>query len=69
MPIHCAAINPNPKILDKLLTTVPEMNLADSRGWKIIHYAAACSGSGPLECLLQRWVHLLLLGSLWLIML
>ncbi|XP_041468095.1 poly [ADP-ribose] polymerase tankyrase-like isoform X1 [Lytechinus variegatus] len=54
MPIHCAAINPNPKILEKLLNTVPELNLADTKGKKIIHYAAACTGSGPLELLIQR---------------
>lgn len=56
MPIHCAAINPNPKMLEKLLSVVPELNLADYKGKKIIHYAAACTGSGPLELLLQRLV-------------
>ncbi|XP_022105519.1 tankyrase-like protein [Acanthaster planci] len=53
-PIHCAAINPNPKILAKLLSLCPEYAIADSRGRKPIHYAAACEGSGPLELLLGR---------------
>ncbi|XP_033624396.1 poly [ADP-ribose] polymerase tankyrase-like [Asterias rubens] len=53
-PLHCAAINPNPKILAKLLSVCPEYALADIRGVKPIHYAAACNGSGPLEFLLGR---------------
>ncbi|XP_038075210.1 poly [ADP-ribose] polymerase tankyrase-like [Patiria miniata] len=53
-PLHCAAINPNPKILAKLLLVCPEYAITDSKGRKPIHYAAACEGSGPLELLLSR---------------
>ncbi|XP_066280586.1 poly [ADP-ribose] polymerase tankyrase-like isoform X1 [Branchiostoma lanceolatum] len=53
-PLHCAAINPNPKYLQKLLAMCPEYGLTDKTGRKPIHYAAACEGSGPLEFLLSR---------------
>ncbi|XP_078592750.1 poly [ADP-ribose] polymerase tankyrase-like isoform X2 [Branchiostoma floridae x Branchiostoma japonicum] len=53
-PLHCAAINPNPKYLQKLLAVCPEFGLTDRTGRKPIHYAAACEGSGPLEFLLSR---------------
>ncbi|XP_038072455.1 poly [ADP-ribose] polymerase tankyrase-like isoform X2 [Patiria miniata] len=53
-PLHCAAINPNPKILDKLLSIAPGPFVLDKVGFLPIHYAAACEGSGPLELLLKR---------------
>ncbi|XP_033125958.1 poly [ADP-ribose] polymerase tankyrase-like [Anneissia japonica] len=56
-PLHCAAINPNPKILAKLLDSLPEYSLPDKKNMKPIHYAAACEGSGPLELLLNKSVN------------
>ncbi|XP_038073028.1 poly [ADP-ribose] polymerase tankyrase-like [Patiria miniata] len=53
-PLHCAAINPNPKILAKLLSIVPNYFEPDDIGFLPIHYAAACEGSGPLELLLKK---------------
>ena len=53
-PIHCAAINPNAKYLTRLLGVLPEYNLPDKQNRRPIHYAAACSGTGPLEYLLKR---------------
>ncbi|XP_038075117.1 poly [ADP-ribose] polymerase tankyrase-like [Patiria miniata] len=56
-PVHFAAINPNPKILDKLMSILPEYSIMDSYGLRPIHYAAVCEGSGPLELLLNRGVN------------
>ncbi|XP_071963816.1 poly [ADP-ribose] polymerase tankyrase-like [Antedon mediterranea] len=53
-PLHFAAVNPNPKILAKLLDSLPEYSLPDKTNRKPIHYAAACEGSGPLELLLNK---------------
>ena len=53
-PIHCAAINPNPKYLKQLLSIVPKYNIADQYRRQPIHYAAACEGSLPLEYLLSK---------------
>lgn len=47
-PIHCACINPNPDILEKLLSVKPEYSLPDEILRKPVHYAAACQGPGPL---------------------
>jgi hypothetical protein len=48
-----AAINPNPKYLKALLTAVPGSELADDDGRTPVHYAAACTGTGPLEYLIK----------------
>ncbi|XP_022096541.1 serine/threonine-protein phosphatase 6 regulatory ankyrin repeat subunit B-like [Acanthaster planci] len=56
-PVHFAAINPNPKILEKLMSILPEYAIEDDYGLRPIHYAAACEGSGPLEFLLKRGVN------------
>jgi len=31
-----------------------DYNLKDLKGRKLVHYAAACQGSGPLEYLLEQ---------------
>ncbi|XP_076308551.1 LOW QUALITY PROTEIN: poly [ADP-ribose] polymerase tankyrase-like [Tachypleus tridentatus] len=56
-PLHCAAVNPNPKFLSSLLSVVPDYNLVDKGGWRPVHYAAACKSTGPLELLLSRGVN------------
>jgi hypothetical protein len=43
-PIHCAAINPNPEFIKKLLDMAPEFSIPDDIMRKPIHYAATCSG-------------------------
>jgi hypothetical protein len=53
-PIHCAAINPNPKYLKTLLNILPEYGIVDSQLRRPVHYAAACEGTGPLGLLLSR---------------
>ena len=55
MPLHCAAINPNVKYLQKLFAVVPDYQVKDNKGRKLIHYAAACEGAGPLKFLLSRY--------------
>ena len=55
-PIHCAAINPNPKILEALFDVSPEFSIPDDKLRKPVHYAAACEGPGPLELLINRGV-------------
>ena len=55
-PLHCAAINPNPKYLMKLLSILPEYGITDVNSHRPIHYAAACEGTGPLEYLLNRFL-------------
>ena len=52
-PLHLSAINPNEDIIDKLLTQNPDFNVTDDDMWKPIHYASACTGSGPLKVLLK----------------
>ncbi|XP_025104527.1 LOW QUALITY PROTEIN: tankyrase-like protein [Pomacea canaliculata] len=53
-PLHCAAINPNVKYLKALLTIEPDITLMDRSHKRLIHYAAVCEGTGPLEFLLQK---------------
>ncbi|XP_033625691.1 poly [ADP-ribose] polymerase tankyrase-like [Asterias rubens] len=55
-PLHCAAINPNPKILAHLLMFASNPSCTDSQGYELIHYAAACTSSGPLLLLLDRGI-------------
>lgn len=57
-PFHCAAINPNAKILAHLLTFFAGDTLTDQHGWTPLHYAAACAGPAPLALLLSRGVTL-----------
>ena len=54
LPIHAACINPNGDYLKALLNSVPEHSVPDVSGFKPIHYAAACEGTGPLKVLLGR---------------
>jgi len=53
-PLHCACINPNTKYLETLFTMEPNVNLTDLLNRKLMHYAAACTSSGPLELLLTH---------------
>lgn len=53
-PMHCAAINPNPKILETIFATEPNYSIADDLLRKPIHYAAACEGDGPLKMLMEK---------------
>ena len=55
-PLHCACINPNGEILNKLLEVCPEYSFPDETLRKPIHYAAACEGPGPLKVLLEKGV-------------
>lgn len=57
-PLHFAAINPNEDVIEKLLSQNPEINVTDEDLWKPIHYAAACSGPGPLKVLLKHGANL-----------
>ena len=41
-PLHCAAINPDPKFLKSLLNKFADYNYRDGRERRIVHYAAAC---------------------------
>uniref|UniRef100_T1IYM8 Poly [ADP-ribose] polymerase n=1 Tax=Strigamia maritima TaxID=126957 RepID=T1IYM8_STRMM len=55
-PIHCAAVNPNPKYLSTLLAIDPEYNIPDRNMRRPIHYAVVCEGTGPLDFLLSKGV-------------
>ncbi|KAL4491479.1 hypothetical protein ABPG72_008135 [Tetrahymena utriculariae] len=55
-PIHCAAINPNPEFIKKLLEISPEFTIPDDLMRKPVHYAATCEGPGPLSYLLKQGV-------------
>ena len=57
-PLHCAAINPDPGPLAALLHCCPDTALADADRRKVVHYAAACSGPGPLQLLAERGANL-----------
>jgi len=54
-PVHFACINPNEKILKKLVENDNggDIHYQDINLKKPIHYAAACSGTGPLKYLLE----------------
>ena len=51
-PLHFSCINPNTKYLKILINTTQEVNLADKRGRKLIHYAATCEDASTLEYLM-----------------
>uniref|UniRef100_A0A158QL91 Poly [ADP-ribose] polymerase n=2 Tax=Haemonchus placei TaxID=6290 RepID=A0A158QL91_HAEPC len=53
-PLHTAAINPNVKILERLRTIEPNINIPDLNNWYTIHYAAVCEGPEPLKFLLKN---------------
>ena len=55
-PIHCAAINPNVAVLEKILTIKPEFNVKDDHDRKPVHYAACCETTAPLEYLIKNLV-------------
>lgn len=54
-PLHCAAVNPNPKYLSQLLSVLPEYSIVDEKSRRLVHYAAACTGTGPLDFLMKRY--------------
>lgn len=55
-PLACACINPNPAYLEKLLQVAPEhAGLLDQRNTSLLHYAAACQGTGPIEYLFKNF--------------
>jgi ankyrin repeat protein len=53
-PIHCAAINPNTRYMKELIeNSVGGATVVDSGGRKPIHFAAVCSTSDNIKCLIQ----------------
>lgn len=52
-PLLCACINPSAEILKHVLNITMEFNYKDQQQRKLVHYAAACQGSGPLEYLIS----------------
>ncbi|VDN18862.1 unnamed protein product [Gongylonema pulchrum] len=61
-PFHTAAINPNVAYL-KALLAVGQQYGPDLDGWDVIHYAAACEGTGPLKHLLSMGVSPVILNK------
>ncbi|EYC44087.1 hypothetical protein Y032_0472g2060 [Ancylostoma ceylanicum] len=53
-PLHTAAINPDVKILERLRSIEPNINIPDTNNWYTIHYAAVCEGPEPLKFLLKN---------------
>ncbi|XP_066916228.1 poly [ADP-ribose] polymerase tankyrase-like [Clytia hemisphaerica] len=53
-PMFCACINPNAKYLQEVLNVHDDINISDYAQNRPIHYAAACSGPGPLKLLISR---------------
>ena len=53
-PVHLACINPNEKILQKIIDNGAELNFQDKLGRKPISYAALCKSSGPLKLLIEN---------------
>ena len=57
-PIHTACLNPITKALEEVYMAYPNIYVADSNGRKPVHYAAVCSGTGPLQFLLDKGANL-----------
>ena len=57
-PIHTACLNPIIKALEEVYMAHPNIYVADSNGRKPVHYAAVCSGTGPLQFLLDKGANL-----------
>lgn len=53
-PMHCAAINPNVEILRAFIDLNGEVGVPDEKQRKLVHYAAACEGVGPLKMLVEE---------------
>ena len=53
-PVHLACINPNEKILLKIIGNGGELNFQDKRGRKPILFAALCKGPEPLKLLIEN---------------
>ena len=58
-PLHCACVNPNTGPLEALLKVNPDLNISDSDQKKLVHYAAACNGLGPMKFLVEKGANLL----------
>ena len=58
-PLHCACINPDVGPLEALFKANPDVNVSDSESRKLVHYAAACQGIGPLKFLVDKGANLL----------
>ena len=52
-PLHFAALNPSQSVIGAMLKQNNDFNVVDTHGNKPIHYAAICSGSGPLQALIE----------------
>jgi len=52
-PVSVACINPNEKVLKRLVELGGDWHFSDFHGVKPIHYASACEGIGPLKYLLS----------------
>ena len=52
-PLHCACINPDHGALTQLYTVAPEAGLADSKGRKLVHFAAASENTSALDFLVS----------------
>jgi ankyrin repeat protein len=57
-PMHLACINPNKEVLRTLIKQNNDINVLDDKGYKPIHYAAACSDPGPMQVLLENGANL-----------
>ena len=57
-PIHTACLNPIIKALEEVYMAYPNIYVADSNGRKPVHYAAVCSGTDPLQFLLDKGANL-----------
>ncbi|CAD6186973.1 unnamed protein product [Caenorhabditis auriculariae] len=53
-PVHTAAITNDSKLLEKLRSIDPNINVPDQDNWYTIHYAAVCDGPEPLKYLLKN---------------
>jgi len=54
-PIQMSAINPNFKLLQLILEKVQDIDITDDYNRTIVHYAAACNSSAPLEYLFKKF--------------
>ena len=54
--IHLAASNPNPLVLEKVLSSDPNFLVSDMKGIRPVHIAAGCSSPATLQLLLDKSV-------------
>ncbi|OMJ69090.1 hypothetical protein SteCoe_33275 [Stentor coeruleus] len=53
-PLHVACINPDTKHLETLIAQCEDLGYPDLEGRRVVHYAAACTSSRPLEVLVAH---------------